>query len=92
MKHYTKQNLSDPRGPVTVVAGKKRRLTLVECPPDLPGRDEGERGGKGKGEGKGQGKGKGEAEGKGKGEGEGEGEGKVEGRRRGWGLQEGSML
>jgi len=37
VKHYTKQNLSDPRGPVTVVAGKKRRITLVECPPDLPG-------------------------------------------------------
>ncbi|KIY93770.1 putative Ribosome biogeneis protein BMS1 like protein [Monoraphidium neglectum] len=37
VKHYTKQNLADPRGPVTVVAGKKRRITLLECPPDVPG-------------------------------------------------------
>ncbi|KAI8474956.1 MAG: ribosome biogenesis protein BMS1-like protein [Monoraphidium minutum] len=37
VKHYTKQNLGDPRGPITVVAGKKRRITLLECPPDLPG-------------------------------------------------------
>lgn len=37
VKHYTKQPLPDPRGPITVIAGKKRRLTLLECPPDLPG-------------------------------------------------------
>jgi ribosome biogenesis protein BMS1 len=37
VKHYTKQNLNDPRGPITVVTGKKRRITLLECPPDLPG-------------------------------------------------------
>lgn len=37
VKHYTKQSVADPRGPVTVVAGKKRRVTLLECPPDLPG-------------------------------------------------------
>jgi hypothetical protein len=37
VKHYTKQGLGDPRGPVTLVAGKKRRITLLECPPDLPG-------------------------------------------------------
>ncbi|EFJ46282.1 hypothetical protein VOLCADRAFT_62777 [Volvox carteri f. nagariensis] len=37
VKHYTRQNLSDVRGPITVVAGKKRRITLVECPSDLCG-------------------------------------------------------
>jgi ferredoxin-thioredoxin reductase catalytic subunit len=37
VKHYTKQNLGDPRGPITLVTGKKRRITLLECPPDLPG-------------------------------------------------------
>jgi ribosome biogenesis protein BMS1 len=37
VKHYTKQNLNDPRGPITLVTGKKRRITLLECPPDLPG-------------------------------------------------------
>ncbi len=37
MKHYTRQNLSDVRGPITVVAGKKRRITLVEAPGDLCG-------------------------------------------------------
>eukprot|EP00775_Hariotina_reticulata_P007582 gene7582-7787_t len=37
VKHYTKQALSDPRGPITLVTGKRRRITLMECPPDLPG-------------------------------------------------------
>ncbi|KXZ47518.1 hypothetical protein GPECTOR_34g677 [Gonium pectorale] len=37
VKHYTRQNLADVRGPITVVAGKKRRITLVECPSDLCG-------------------------------------------------------
>lgn len=37
VKHFTKQNINDPRGPITLVAGKKRRITLLECPPDLPG-------------------------------------------------------
>ncbi|KAG2495424.1 hypothetical protein HYH03_006371 [Edaphochlamys debaryana] len=37
VKHYTRQNLSDVRGPITCVAGKKRRITLVECPSDLCG-------------------------------------------------------
>ncbi len=35
VKHYTKQNLSSVVGPVTVVAGKNRRLTFIECPNEL---------------------------------------------------------
>ena len=35
MKRYTKQTLSDIKGPVTVVSGKKRRLTFIECNNDL---------------------------------------------------------
>ncbi|KAH9305080.1 hypothetical protein KI387_009484 [Taxus chinensis] len=35
VKHYTKQNLSDVRGPITVVSGKQRRLQFVECPNDM---------------------------------------------------------
>ena len=31
VKHYTKHNLSDIKGPITIIAGKKRRLTFVEC-------------------------------------------------------------
>ncbi|KAL2645256.1 hypothetical protein R1flu_012843 [Riccia fluitans] len=31
VKHYTKHNLSDVRGPITVVSGKTRRLQFVEC-------------------------------------------------------------
>ena len=34
VRRYTKQTVSDPRGPITVVTGKRRRLTLVECPSD----------------------------------------------------------
>ena len=37
VKHYTRQNLADVRGPITVVAGRKRRITLIECPSDLCG-------------------------------------------------------
>ena len=37
IKHYTKQNVNDILGPVTVVSGKKRRVTFVECPQDLCG-------------------------------------------------------
>ena len=37
VKHYTRQSVADPRGPVTVVAGRARRLTLIECPPDAMG-------------------------------------------------------
>ena len=35
MKRYTKQTLSDIKGTVTVVSGKKRRLTFIECNNDL---------------------------------------------------------
>ena len=35
VKRYTKQTLSDIKGPVTVVSGKKRRLTFIECNNDL---------------------------------------------------------
>ena len=32
IRHYTRQSLSEVRGPITVVSGKARRLTFVECP------------------------------------------------------------
>eukprot|EP00122_Pirum_gemmata_P005249 Pgem_evm1s4777 len=35
IKHYTKQKVSDPVGPITIVTGKKKRLTLMECNNDL---------------------------------------------------------
>ncbi|KAF8634177.1 hypothetical protein AX15_001042 [Amanita polypyramis BW_CC] len=35
VRRYTKQTLSDAKGPITVVSGKKRRLTFVECNNDL---------------------------------------------------------
>lgn len=35
IKHYTRQDVNDPRGPVTLVAGKARRLSFIECPQDL---------------------------------------------------------
>ncbi|KAH9611759.1 hypothetical protein KSS87_009023 [Heliosperma pusillum] len=35
VKHYTKHNLPDVRGPVTIVSGKVRRLQFVECPNDM---------------------------------------------------------
>ena len=34
IKRYTKQSLSSPTGPLTVVTSKRRRLTLIECPAD----------------------------------------------------------
>lgn len=34
VKIYTGQNLVDTKGPITVVAGKNKRLTLFECPSD----------------------------------------------------------
>ncbi|XP_058084646.1 uncharacterized protein LOC131232437 [Magnolia sinica] len=37
VKHYTKHNISDVRGPITVVSGKNRRLQFVECPNDING-------------------------------------------------------
>lgn len=34
IKRYTKQNLSAPNGPLTVVTSKRRRLTFIESPAD----------------------------------------------------------
>ncbi|KAH7128694.1 GTP binding protein Bms1 [Dendryphion nanum] len=34
IRRYTKQTLSTPTGPLTVVTSKKRRLTFIECPAD----------------------------------------------------------
>ncbi|KAK9374198.1 uncharacterized protein V1513DRAFT_416388 [Lipomyces chichibuensis] len=35
VRRYTKHTLSDIRGPVTVVSGKRRRLTFIECANDM---------------------------------------------------------
>lgn len=35
VKYYTKHSLNNVTGPVTVVSGKKRRITLVECKNDI---------------------------------------------------------
>lgn len=35
VRRYAKQTLSEAKGPITVVAGKKRRLTFIECYSDL---------------------------------------------------------
>ncbi|RCH94937.1 Glycoside hydrolase 2 (Mannanase, beta-galactosidase) [Rhizopus stolonifer] len=35
VKRYTKHNLNDIKGPITVVSGKKRRLTFMECNNDM---------------------------------------------------------
>ncbi|KAG0231506.1 Glycoside hydrolase 2 (Mannanase, beta-galactosidase) [Actinomortierella wolfii] len=35
VKRYTKHSLSEIKGPITVVSGKKRRLTFIECNNDL---------------------------------------------------------
>ncbi|KAJ5217075.1 ribosome biogenesis protein [Penicillium chermesinum] len=34
VRRYTKQTLSSPQGPLTVVTSKKKRLTFLECPSD----------------------------------------------------------
>ncbi|KAL4961937.1 GTPase BMS1 [Aspergillus stella-maris] len=34
IRRYTKQTLSSPNGPLTIVTSKKRRLTIIECPSD----------------------------------------------------------
>lgn len=34
IRRYTKQTLSAPNGPITVVTSKRRRLTFMECPAD----------------------------------------------------------
>ncbi|KAI1734378.1 GTP binding protein Bms1 [Xylaria scruposa] len=35
VKRYTKETISDPTGPITVVTSRKQRLTFVECPAEL---------------------------------------------------------
>ena len=35
IKHYTRQDIREAKGPVTVIAGKSRRLCFIECPQDL---------------------------------------------------------
>eukprot|EP00667_Euglena_gracilis_P001103 EG_transcript_1102 len=35
VKHYTRQTLRSVKGPVTVVAGRARRITFLECTQDL---------------------------------------------------------
>ncbi|CDH50760.1 gtp binding protein [Lichtheimia corymbifera JMRC:FSU:9682] len=35
VKRYTKHNLAEIKGPITVVSGKKRRLTFIECNNDI---------------------------------------------------------
>lgn len=35
IKHYTRKNVTDIKGPITVVAGKKRRLTFIEVPNEM---------------------------------------------------------
>lgn len=37
VKHYTRHNLPEVRGPITIVSGKQRRLQFVECPDDING-------------------------------------------------------
>ncbi|XP_078159429.1 P-loop containing nucleoside triphosphate hydrolases superfamily protein [Carex rostrata] len=37
VKYYTKHNLSDVRGPITLVSGKHRRVQFVECPNNING-------------------------------------------------------
>ncbi len=35
IKHYTNQNVADPKGPITVKTSKKQRVTFIECSNDL---------------------------------------------------------
>ncbi|CAD5232271.1 unnamed protein product [Bursaphelenchus xylophilus] len=35
VKHYLRQNLTEIKGPVSLVTGKKRRITLIEVPNDI---------------------------------------------------------
>lgn len=35
VKYFTRQNISEPKGPITVITGKKRRITLIEVPLDM---------------------------------------------------------
>jgi ribosome biogenesis protein BMS1 len=36
VRHYSKRNIKDVTGPVTIVTGRKRRVTFLEVGPDLP--------------------------------------------------------
>lgn len=35
IKHYTNQNVTDPKGPITIKTSKKQRITLLECPNEI---------------------------------------------------------
>ncbi|KAF4126788.1 ribosome biogenesis protein BMS1 [Geosmithia morbida] len=35
IRRYSKETISDPQGPITVVTSKKQRLTFLECPNEL---------------------------------------------------------
>ncbi len=35
VKHYTKMNIKDPKGLITIRTSKKQRVTLMECPNDI---------------------------------------------------------
>lgn len=35
VRRYTKQTLNQVQGPITIVSGKKKRLTFIECNNDL---------------------------------------------------------
>lgn len=35
VKHYTRHKINETKGPITVVTGKNRRLTIVECPNEV---------------------------------------------------------
>ncbi|KAI2469969.1 DUF663-domain-containing protein [Annulohypoxylon bovei var. microspora] len=35
IRRYTKETITDPQGPITIVTSKKQRLTFVECPSKL---------------------------------------------------------
>ena len=35
IREITRQSVTTPAGPLTLVSSKRRRITLFECPPDL---------------------------------------------------------
>eukprot|EP00929_Paragymnodinium_shiwhaense_P049994 TRINITY_DN251_c0_g4_i1.p1 TRINITY_DN251_c0_g4~~TRINITY_DN251_c0_g4_i1.p1 ORF type:complete len:1096 (+),score=370.58 TRINITY_DN251_c0_g4_i1:146-3433(+) len=36
VRHYCRQRLLQMRGPITLVSGRQRRITIIECPQDMP--------------------------------------------------------
>eukprot|EP00927_Polykrikos_kofoidii_P037709 TRINITY_DN31919_c0_g1_i1.p1 TRINITY_DN31919_c0_g1~~TRINITY_DN31919_c0_g1_i1.p1 ORF type:complete len:1080 (-),score=177.89 TRINITY_DN31919_c0_g1_i1:201-3440(-) len=36
VRHYCRQRLLEMRGPITLVSGRQRRLTIIECPQEMP--------------------------------------------------------